>query len=444
MDNKEFEQTRKNPAELNYKQDFARKSKRFSLVSTGVADFAENKIPDTRHTLFTTEKFRTMTVLLVIALLLLIPMNSYSTRQDIYNPADLYMQDFASPSGVVDFAVPKESNCTSLFNYPGHASYAHANLCRKEETGAGKKKITIRSLAPVHIYNSPTYATLPELPFKPEIYHIINSARMKITNNPAYNVRYLDTNSNGLYDRIEWTIPMLSEQIFEIDLNILNVQSYPAVGRNWTVMFNTTGTADLRISASNRTTWSNTNETEDLKFSEVRCGEYSLNYTWTNNSVFIENYTCNETGYEISKVLTPGWDGMKFVFGTDIKYVHNAVSEDIIFVHQTPENNSRTANNWIYINITSNEDLNQSILQWGNSTGYCNISMQNASKINWYANITDLSNCVYNYTVWIQDTAGAWAQTKEKFVTVNATAPPLTLTYQPTLNATVMAGKKDA
>ena len=26
-----------------------------------------------------------------------------------------------------------------------------------------------------------------------------------------------------------------------VDINILNVQSYPVVGNNWTVMFNTTG-----------------------------------------------------------------------------------------------------------------------------------------------------------------------------------------------------------
>ena len=36
---------------------------------------------------------------------------------------------------------------------------------------------------------------------------------------------------------------------------ISNVQRYPSVGGNWTVMFNTTGKANLTITAVNGTTW---------------------------------------------------------------------------------------------------------------------------------------------------------------------------------------------
>ena len=36
---------------------------------------------------------------------------------------------------------------------------------------------------------------------------------------------------------------------------IINVQSYPTVGGNWTLRFNTTGKANLTITAVNGTTW---------------------------------------------------------------------------------------------------------------------------------------------------------------------------------------------
>ena len=68
-------------------------------------------------------------------------------------------------------------------------------------------------------------------------------------------------------------------------IEVINVQSYPSVGGNWTVMFNTTGQSNLTIAAVNGTTWSNENDDNDLKFLEVRCGEDVLDYQWINDSV---------------------------------------------------------------------------------------------------------------------------------------------------------------
>ncbi|RLE44141.1 hypothetical protein DRJ19_01080, partial [Candidatus Woesearchaeota archaeon] len=119
---------------------------------------------------------------------------------------------------------------------------------------------------------------------------------------------------------------------FAEGIKVINVQSYPTVGGNWTVAFTTIGTANLTITASNGTTWSNVNEEEDLKFLEIRCGEEIINYTWIGNncsisegcSVFIPNYSCeNETSYEISKVLTTGAHHIKFEFGGQTAYAHN-------------------------------------------------------------------------------------------------------------------------
>ncbi|MBD3361359.1 hypothetical protein GF358_01055, partial [Candidatus Woesearchaeota archaeon] len=107
------------------------------------------------------------------------------------------------------------------------------------------------------------------------------------------------------------------------EINVINIQSYPTVGGNWTVKFNTTGTANLTIRASNDTTWSLDGNGTDLQFLEIKCGDAVLNYSWTNDSVFIENYNCSSFGYETSKVLTSGKHTIEFKFGDDITYAFN-------------------------------------------------------------------------------------------------------------------------
>ena len=109
----------------------------------------------------------------------------------------------------------------------------------------------------------------------------------------------------------------------EANITIINVQSYPSIGGNWTVRFNTTGTANLTITVVDGTTWNNANEDYQLKFLELRCGNTTLNYTWINNSVFIKDYECNETGSETSKVIRPGEHTLEFTFGEDKDYAFN-------------------------------------------------------------------------------------------------------------------------
>ena len=86
---------------------------------------------------------------------------------------------------------------------------------------------------------------------------MVNDTKVDVTNDARFNVHYVDTDGNGINDRMVWTVPQLSEQEFEIeaDIQIINVQSYPTVGGNWTVYFNTTGIANLTITAINGTTF---------------------------------------------------------------------------------------------------------------------------------------------------------------------------------------------
>jgi len=135
-----------------------------------------------------------------------------------------------------------------------------------------------------------------------------------------------DLDKNGKIDYIEWIIPDLNgEKEFEIEITILNVQSYPYVGGNWTVLFNTTGIANLSIEPFNGTTWNIEEGDFDLQFLELKCGNKSVDYLWKNSSIFVENYDCNETGIESSKVFTDAKHYLKFEFGGQIAYAYNDI-----------------------------------------------------------------------------------------------------------------------
>jgi archaellum component FlaG (FlaF/FlaG flagellin family) len=71
------------------------------------------------------------------------------------------------------------------------------------------------------------------------------------------------------------------------------------------------------------------NSNYDLQFLDLKCGENTLEYQWLNNSVFIQDYSCTETGYETSKVLTSGKHTLQFKFGSDVAYAYNAAGEQV-------------------------------------------------------------------------------------------------------------------
>jgi len=130
---------------------------------------------------------------------------------------------------------------------------------------------------------------------------------------------------------IEIEIPPVEEPIFEIPINETNISegitfrdTQPSIkilnselnNGNWIITFNTTGIANLTITPTNGTTWTNKNETADLKLLELNCGSNPINYKWINDSIFIEDYQCNETGYKTSEILTEKNHNLEFKFGT--------------------------------------------------------------------------------------------------------------------------------
>ncbi|MBL7055888.1 hypothetical protein ISS07_03180, partial [Candidatus Woesearchaeota archaeon] len=230
--------------------------------------------------------------------------------------------------------------------------YTEAPYLIEEESGINKE---IRIISDTSYFNVSAYTSIKEVPQE-----AIKLYWVKDTGRELFNdVSYVDTNSNGLIDRLEWIVPHLSNQTFEVEITILNIQSYPTVGGNWTIRFNTTGTGNLTILASNGTTYSelygdNLSTVDDLVPLALTCGDYEYYdrndlvndyrfFVMLNNGskvslgdtigeslnvsgVYVEDYSCNSTGYWDVQVLTEGVHVQQFNFSGQISYGNNFAS----------------------------------------------------------------------------------------------------------------------
>jgi len=282
------------------------------------------------------------------------------------------------------------------------------------------KNITISSDAQIHYINITAYTSIIESRAEQvKLFWLANGTRIDVTHDERFGVALEDTNNNTLIDRVSWIVPRLSNESFEVqvDITIITLQSYPMIGGNWTTEFNTTGTANLTVSAINGTTYTekpnDNNETEDdLEFLQIACGNSTLPWdsllaivnascingtienstlgctgndsdvyvNYTNlmdsglslplKSIFIENYTCNSTAYYTVHVLTAGKHTQEFRFGDNVGYAYNMAGLPIVTLEK-PVNNSIvhtgvllnftiTGQNasWYSINSSTNMTLN--------------------------------------------------------------------------------------
>jgi len=143
-------------------------------------------------------------------------------------------------------------------------------------------------------------------------------------------------------------------------IRIINTHSYPSLGANWTVIFTTKGTANLTITPVMNTTFSefimddNTTE-DDLLFVELRCGSGYLHdrlklmgvdgasYSYSDldenssmviSSLFIEDYSCEGTGFLTDTELSGGHHALLFEFGDQYAMAENYVSQ--LYCNITP------------------------------------------------------------------------------------------------------------
>jgi len=92
-------------------------------------------------------------------------------------------------------------------------------------------------------------------------------------------------------------IPSAYAALPSFDITLLNEQSYPTLGKTWTVQFETTGTGNLTITAVDATTFGYSLP-DDLRFLELRDGNDELKpIVYGNNSVTYPNYSSDKLLY---------------------------------------------------------------------------------------------------------------------------------------------------
>ncbi len=149
------------------------------------------------------------------------------------------------------------------------------------------KKVKVYSDVNMHYYNIEATTDIVETRLRPNVYHYIDGKKVDITNDPKYKVTYVDTNNNGKYDRIDWIVPKLSEQIFEIGLATINTdKSVYSTDDNVTitsVVLDSEGylvsDANVEIEIITPNNVSTTYTTPLAQIIEIDNGIYSFNYT---------------------------------------------------------------------------------------------------------------------------------------------------------------------
>jgi len=83
-----------------------------------------------------------------------------------------------------------------------------------------KKKVTVVNDSVLHYTNVKSHSKIPEelvaegIEFK--LYWIIDGTKTDVTHDPQFNVEFVDTDVNGIVDQMQWIVPQLSQQQFEI------------------------------------------------------------------------------------------------------------------------------------------------------------------------------------------------------------------------------------
>lgn len=113
-----------------------------------------------------------------------------------------------------------------------------------------------------------------------------------------------------------------------IDINILNVHSYPKKSENWTVEFITQGQADLIIAPDDQAT------IDDDEFVSLSCGdEARAPQILAGDVIFYPNWFCEKTAAVVHYTKKAGDHALRFEFGGQVAYAYNSDDYTKLLIH---------------------------------------------------------------------------------------------------------------
>jgi len=118
-------------------------------------------------------------------------------------------------------SVASKENKSYYVEYETPAPYKEENIIEPFTSGKKyKKKIVVESDFIGHYKGVKAFTDIPEQlsqeGYSIRLYQIKGESRTDVTDFPQYNVSFVDSDSNNLFDKIEWVVPTLSRQTFEI------------------------------------------------------------------------------------------------------------------------------------------------------------------------------------------------------------------------------------
>jgi len=106
-----------------------------------------------------------------------------------------------------------------------------------------------------------------------KLYGIVDGEKIDYTDDPEVLFTLLDSDGDGIEDEAKWNVPEgITEFYVEAEIVIINIQSFPSVGGTWEVFFDTTGEANLIITAVDGTQWSDYSEeaSDDIIVNKIK------------------------------------------------------------------------------------------------------------------------------------------------------------------------------
>ncbi|MCK5624259.1 hypothetical protein KAI04_00265 [Candidatus Pacearchaeota archaeon] len=152
------------------------------------------------------------------------------------------------------------------------------------------------------------------------------------------------------------------------------------------------------------------NSTEEVNTTTYTTEIKEINWTGLSDEVYTYNVTICDL---VNKCNT-----------TETRTIRLDTSNPEIYYNpNTDSNNSFVNKNWVFINITASDLTKDSVrLEWGGT----NETFSNSDGDLYWENKTGLSETVYNFYAWINDSSGNLNSTATRTVTIDLTKPSIT------------------